>query len=78
MALVVPAPAAVAPTPAPAPEKKATAPAPAADTSPGPTAAEREAARKKQVERDVKARQLARDKAMLDKTNRTLDNLLRN
>lgn len=40
--------------------------------------AEREASRKKQAERDAKARQLARDKATLDRTNRTLDDLLRN
>ena len=53
----------------------------------GPTAAEREAAARakqerdakaRQQERDAKARQQARDKAMLDKTNRTLDDLLKN
>lgn len=71
----------VAPAPAPAmPAELAPAPtaAPRAEVPLGPTAAEREVARKKQAERDAKARQLARDKAMLDKTNRTLDDLLRN
>lgn len=83
--VVVPEPSA-APAPAPAP---ATAraipiepPPPAAaartEVPSGPADAEREAARKKQAERDAKARQLARDKAMLDKTNRTLDDLLKN
>jgi ribosomal protein L40E len=70
--------------PAAAPEPVASEPAPAlnppqgSSAPSGPTAAEREATARAKLERDAKARQQARDKAMLDKTNRTLDDLLKN
>ncbi len=73
-----------APAPASAPEPVASQPVPAeisppgSSTPSGPTAVEREAAALAKQERDAKARQQARDKAMLDKTNRTLDDLLKN
>jgi ribosomal protein L40E len=70
--------------PASTPETVASRPVPAeippsgSSTPSGPTVAEREAAVRAKQERDAKARQLARDKAMLDKTNQTLDDLLKN
>ena len=54
------------------------APALSDETRRAQAAAEREASRKKQAERDAKARQLERDRALVNKANRTLDDLLRN
>ena len=54
------------------------APALSDETRRALAAAEREASRKKQAERDAKTRQLERDRALVNKANRTLDDLLRN